>query len=74
MLTLGHSDLPDDVMSTAMDMLKARVDKNQILDFIHLRTGCQLSRFELAASDLVDLRPALIKNTDDLLEYMQAQG
>jgi hypothetical protein len=72
LLTLGHSDLPDDVMSTAMDMLKVGVDENQIPDFIHLPTGRQLSGFELAAFDSVELRPALSKNTDDLLEYMEA--
>jgi hypothetical protein len=38
LLTLAHSDLPDDVMSTAMDMLKIGVGKNQIIDFIQLCT------------------------------------
>jgi hypothetical protein len=74
LVTLGHSHLSEDVMSTAMDMLKVGVDTNPILDFTHLRTGRQLRRFELAALDPVDVRPVLSKNTDDLFGYIEAQG
>jgi hypothetical protein len=59
---------------TIRNLLKSGVDKSRIIDFVHLRTGCLLSRLQLALMESPDLPRALVANADELLLCMETEG
>jgi hypothetical protein len=58
LLTVTYPNFPNDLEGTIRDLLKSEVDKSRLIDFVHLRTGCLLSRLQLALMESPDMRRA----------------
>jgi hypothetical protein len=74
LLTLPHPNIPHELEATIQDLLKSGVEKDRIIEFVQLRAGRLLSRYQLAVLGSPDVRLALASDTDDLIEYMSDKG
>jgi hypothetical protein len=51
LFTSFQVDIPEDVQTTVIDLMKVGMEKTGIFDYVYLRTGHLLSPFPLAAID-----------------------